>query len=1696
MSQRFAGRYQEIRRLGQGGMGEVLLVLDLATGTECALKHLTGEVRPALISALRSEFDVLSRLTHPALVRVRDLGFTAEGTPFLTMDYVPGLAANEALEPQHRPSLFWFAARLARGLEALHRAGIVHGDLKPGNVLVMPAAKPGELPHDLRIVDLGLSVMRGQAHMPFAGTPGYAAPELMAGEAPSVATDLYAFGALLHALLTGSPVIASRATSSLAEAPASARTEVSALENSGAPEALIRLVLQMLSANPAERPADATEVAQELEAMHPAARTPLAERALAETFIGRERELSRISLAAAHDRGRAFLVTGPPGVGRSTLLRQVAFRTASASRVVLVAEAQGAERGGAVVSLLRAIVAALGNSAPRIPAAADAALNGAMHALPEAAEDVLLDALPRWIALLAARRGTPVFVVDDADQLDDASRVWLRRALVRTAGVRVVWVWAMRTLEGAPEATLVAGGNAEHLPLEPFGDYDLARFLAARLGAEPPASLLPWLAQRTGGSPGAIVQSLRAALAAGAILEEAGLLHAEPARLAALPALETGAHAVLAELAPAARDAVSAIAACGGIASRSELAVMLGRDAGHDAGHAASHAVAAAVRAGVVHERAGERWAFTTPAAATQWLERLPHGQRLEWWQRALERRGIDDPERFRLLAAREDFAPALLLAESLYAQSGDLQRLQALCALAERAQDTPAIVRWHARTAETARRVGARQSVIDHADAVLAHSTDPVQRSHMAGLAVRYEMFFHRQERMLERIAAAHTGPVEAVDEAWMLFAHATGGMTSLSDRDELLVRAEAKARECDDAWLRCEVAGAQSMGAGRRGDREKALQLAEESLAQGERSGEWRAQAYALYHLGSAMQHLGRHEEILPRLEAAMRRSRETNDLLAQMHVWRPLHACLMETGRWVDARQLEALARRTALEIGNIRALTHALVVSASMDVRRGHSRAALYAVKRVRRLNAELDAFDAYGCEMALAMIWRERGAHERSERYFTRVLSTGTRDVVDGDMAWPRIEFAKLLMSRERWREAARVLAPAAHMPVQTNADLVVLVLRGRIQIRESDLAGAEDAMRLARAWVLQHPWGYMLAHVDQLAAELSIVRGRPADAITFADAALAAYAALPAPGDHARAAYDLAALAIQHVRSAGLPVADWLEAARERFRKLGDRRMRLAVAELTQQLLRETAPAAAPATEADPDLLEALSGMMLTLSSLDELGRRAVALAVTRLGYEYGVLLLERGDPDVYDEVAEYGEHGPGKKGDSVRYSRTAIAQMRTTGESMYLEDRAAVIGLGAPSATQMRVQAMAVVPLRSGDRIIGCVYMHDSRSENALRVRDRVQLEGFAHLLSAAFVRGVGQQEIEEANARLTDENISLQRALSAQPEYDPADPIIGLDPGIQDVRMRTRQAAMSSTSVLILGPTGTGKELVARELHRLSPRSSRPFVAINCGVGPANLIESEMFGIDRKIATGVAARPGVFEMANGGTLFLDEVGEMPPALQVALLRVLQERVVTRIGSNRPIPLDVRIISATNVDLAREAYEGRFRLDLFFRLAVIPIELPPLRERKGDIPLLAHHLVAKLAARQARPAPKLSRAFIQALVESDWPGNVRELENYIERILAMTPGGELRPVPPPRDLSGYGAQAPSAANTKLPEARLELERRLIHDALRASLGNQSAAAEALGITEQSLRYWLRKNGVAKIRENRRTRRK
>ncbi len=299
----------------------------------------------------------------------------------------------------------------------------------------------------------------------------------------------------------------------------------------------------------------------------------------------------------------------------------------------------------------------------------------------------------------------------------------------------------------------------------------------------------------------------------------------------------------------------------------------------------------------------------------------------------------------------------------------------------------------------------------------------------------------------------------------------------------------------------------------------------------------------------------------------------------------------------------------------------------------------------------------------------------------------------------------------------------------------------------------------------------------------------------------------------------------------------------------------------------------------------------------------------------------------------------------------------------------------------------------------------------------------------------------------------------------------------------GPMDVVLSTiARVAPTPVSVLLLGESGTGKELVARALHAASPRASGPFVAVNAAALSPTLLESELFGHERGAFTG-AERPrsGRFEAASGGTLFLDEVGDLPPEVQVKLLRVLQERAVERVGSNRALPIDVRLVSATHRDLPIEVREGRFREDLYYRLAVVSVEIPPLRRRRADIPLLVEHFVERLG-RAGVPARRFSREAMDRLVRYDYPGNVRELENVVQRSLVLARGEVVSTADLPPSVRAAGAAGEGdTASGPLPERVASLERAAIEEALRAEGGNQSRAAARLGISERALRYKLAK---------------
>ncbi|MBZ5621278.1 MAG: sigma-54 dependent transcriptional regulator [Acidobacteriia bacterium] len=331
-----------------------------------------------------------------------------------------------------------------------------------------------------------------------------------------------------------------------------------------------------------------------------------------------------------------------------------------------------------------------------------------------------------------------------------------------------------------------------------------------------------------------------------------------------------------------------------------------------------------------------------------------------------------------------------------------------------------------------------------------------------------------------------------------------------------------------------------------------------------------------------------------------------------------------------------------------------------------------------------------------------------------------------------------------------------------------------------------------------------------------------------------------------------------------------------------------------------------------------------------------------------------------------------------------------------------------------------------------------------------------------------------------------LRDENRKLKEELGRRYEFDN---IIGRSEAMQEIFAAIERVGPTRATVLLAGESGVGKDLIARAIHFHSPRRDRPMVKINCSAIPENLMESELFGYEKGAFTGAnLTKPGKFEQADTGTVFLDEIGDVPAAIQVKLLRILQEREFERLGSNVTRHIDVRVVAATNQDLRAALEQGTFREDLYYRLNVVPLNIPPLRERKQDIPFLANHFIRKLAPDTGARVESITDAAMQKLISYHWPGNVRELENVIERGLVMCTGTELdaadiklENAPGPG-----GASRPQSDSHFVPEGMSldQYEQEIIREALRRADGNKSQAARMLGLTRNALRYRLTQMGL------------
>ena len=495
-----------------------------------------------------------------------------------------------------------------------------------------------------------------------------------------------------------------------------------------------------------------------------------------------------------------------------------------------------------------------------------------------------------------------------------------------------------------------------------------------------------------------------------------------------------------------------------------------------------------------------------------------------------------------------------------------------------------------------------------------------------------------------------------------------------------------------------------------------------------------------------------------------------------------------------------------------------------------------------------------------------------------------------------------------------------------------------------------------------------------------------------------------------------------------------------------------------------ERLLREL-----PATSGVARNLNALlkiSRIVHAIRDLNDLQGQLLDLIFEVVPARRGAILLADSEGQQFNSMfarMRQAGHAP-----LVKVSRTVARQV--------LEQGIAMLGSDVPSSDELReveslaasqVRSLLCVPLTVFQRVIGCIYLDSDSPSHRLNEEHLQLVTAIAGISAVALENARRLQWLEQENERLTVE-ITQERSL------------VGEGVRMKEVYQFLKRAAPTDSTVLIEGESGTGKELAARALHRNSPRTSKPFVAINCSAIPETLLESDLFGHERGAFTGATSqKKGRFEVADGGVVFLDEIGELAPALQVKLLRVLQEREFERVGGTHPIKVDIRLIAATNCNLDQAVRDGKFRQDLYYRLAVLKITMPTLRDRKDDIPMLVRHFVQKHAKRcKVKPRP-ISREALSCLVNYDWPGNVRELENAIERALVLGSSDMILPEDLPESLLER-TPPPEMTEAKYHAAVKELKKQLILDAVEQTQGSYADAARILGVHPNYLHRLIR----------------
>ena len=1723
-------RYQLIRPLSEGGAGRVWLAEDRHDhGRRVALKRLHPGVDVAVLSR---EFDVLRGLSHPNLAQVLDFVRGEDGEqPFLTEAYVGGPDLRIACEGLPLVARGRLLAQVLRGLEYVHARGVVHGDVKPENILVT-----GSDGHRRAcLIDFGLAARTGEAGDGIAGTAGYLAPEVIREQPSSPQADLYSFGVTAFEVLCGRRPFDQSDPADLLRAHLDAVPPVPTQLRPELPPTLDRVLLRLLEKEPSDRPGSAREALRELTA----ALGLRLETETAETLkaylrsgrlVGRATQLARAralsdTLRAQtpsedSDAERLHLLWwwGAAGSGRSRLLRLVSGDALIDGSRAVQARAGEAGTFGAVRTWLRA----LGSPSNPLVGARDR-----------------WDTIDRAAAELIRLAGdTPtVLTLDDAERADELTLDLLRVLVDRIASAYVPGA------AGAPPRLVVVASGLE--PPDRLAGIHSALYEVQALAPLTEAELRAWLTRLvpsgtglpdefvsgvfrlTDGLPGHVV-ALLAAMAErghlrildGALVVEAEALSAPlPAsirdalaeREARLPAGERSALEVLrvldqaapARLVVAVSDGVEATAieqalvrlterglvgvvrdgaelryrAEGGGAALSEgrrvelhgriarsLMGLGGREAvaGFGMARVAWHA-RAAVQLGESRLAAAGYRAALAAAAEARDVHAGADEARLVSWAMELAPGG------------ERDRRPLAIRLGALYQRLGRFDEAVEALESVRREPDASADERDQVRLglAGVARARGDFPAAHEHASSV---DEDRPQRALALGLAARALLMMGRYDEASAACADGLGREPGAAAEAELRGALAlVHYYTEQPDRalPEFRAAAEACVLANDPVGHATAINGV-GLIHHRRGEFDAALAAYEESLRIAQQSGERKRVSVAAMNIGTVLHETGRVVAAAERYRESLQVAELLGDSAGVAKAANNLGNLLIYLNRlaearyWLDRSTAEAETQQARLLVAYNKALV-GKIHHREGDIE-GARRALLTAVSALREMG----------------------NAGEAGELFIELGLVSRTAGDVDG--------IEHFAASAARAAEASGAEKQLAH----------VKFLRGEARRMAGDLAGAIPLLRSAlvladRHRLLDLGWtceaGLARAYREQGNAMEARARFNACSERIFAQASsLSGRDRDLFLADSARAAM-LEECRLSMGDGGALPTA-----AREGHDQL------VRLMEINRRLV----------SERDLQRL------------LDFILDSAVALT----GAERGFVILckdERGRGDFRVRAARNIDQESLRK-NRTKVSRSIAQEVIDNGEPVLTVDAGEDVRFrDSSSVHHLKLRSILCFPLKVHGVVIGAIYLDNRFQTSTFSDRDLAMIGAFADQAAVAITNAWlhersqrAQEDLEASHRRIEALNLELTKRVDDQAarlaEFEANlerqrsqletryryDNIIGAGPAMRRIFAVLDRVTDTSVPVLIEGESGTGKELVARAIHYNGPaRSNRTFVSVNCAALTETLLESELFGHVKGAFTGADRdRKGLFEVADGGSLFLDEVADMSLGMQAKLLRALQEGEIWPVGARRSIRVDARIIAACNRDLDAMVKSKEFRQDLYFRLNVVRIQLPPLRRRGEDLVLLVQHFLRRFTEKHGGPVMKISQSALDRLLRYAWPGNIRELEACLMNGCLFCDTDTLTEAhfthkpelfednPAPAELDG-----PSASPTRLGGELLdlgnmmlrELEEKAILAALDRTGGNKVEAARRLGITRQTLYNKLKSLGIEVRRRVRRS---